>query len=60
MEESQMFEMDRKLQIAQKKYNTKRKYENILREMLEEGRTEINSLNIDSFIDEYVEKLMKI
>ena len=60
MKESQMFEMDRKLQVAQKRYNKKQAYKNILEEMLEESGTEINNLNIDIFVEEYTEKLMKI
>jgi hypothetical protein len=60
MKESQMFAIDRKLQIAQKKYWEKRRYEDILKEMLEECNSTIIGLNIDSFLDEYIEKLLKI
>ena len=61
MREAQMFKMDRKLQITQNKYdNVKRRYVEILREMIEEGGTDINNLNIDDFIEEYAEKLMKV
>ena len=60
MKESQMFEMDRKLRIAQKKYQKNMQYVRILKEMLEEGGTEIIGLNIDDFVYEYALKIMKI
>jgi len=60
MKESQMFEMDRKLQIAQKKYQKKMQYVRILEEMLKKGGTKILGLNIDDFIDEYALKIMKV
>lgn len=55
-----MFEMDKKLRMVQRKYNKKRAYKRILEEMLEESGTEIIGLNMDIFVDEYVEELMKV
>ena len=60
MKESQMFEMDRKLQTAQRKLDKAGCYKKIIKELMDECGSQINGLNEDNFINEYVKKLINI